>query len=119
PAAGGFNEEIFDQTNFDLYSQTQPDPFLNALFYSVEIAVFGGFTENEIMTVNTTVNGVALDPQTIQWGVGGQAYLSAVAFNGGHQYDNLVVSAIPEPGSLALVAVGSLALVTRRRLVAR
>ncbi len=113
---GGINEEIFDQAVFDDYvNQGAPDPFANSKFYDVRIEVLGDFSAASPTTINTTINGVALATQVVEWGDAGQAYLSAVAFNGPHQYDDLRVTAIPEPASLLLVTTGCLSLCSLRR----
>lgn len=114
----GFNETVFDQPVFDDYvNQGTPDPFVNDKFYDVKIVVEGDFSTDSLVTVTSTVNGLTLPAKTIQWGTGGQAYLSAVSFNGPHQYDDLRITAIPEPASLVLFGFGmfGLATCTRRR----
>lgn len=108
PTSGGFNEVVFDQPVFDDYvNQGTPDPFLNSKFYDVRIEVIGDFTAGSAAQVISSVNGVTLPTETIEWGTGGQAYVSAIAFNGPHQYDDLRISArIPEPTSLGLLGIG-------------
>ncbi len=105
----GFNETVFDQTVFDDYvGQGTPDPFANNKFYDVKIVVSGTFAEDSPTLVSSTVNGVTLPTKTVQWGVGGQAFVSAIAFNGPHQYDDLRIVAIPEPASLGLALFAAL-----------
>lgn len=114
--SSGFNEEIFDQVVFDDYvNQGIPDPFANSKFYDVKVVVMGDFSQDSLVTVKPTVNGVDLATRTIQWGSGGQAYVSAVAFNGPHQYDDLKITAIPEPSTILLGCVGLIGLARRRR----
>ncbi|MEM9586742.1 MAG: hypothetical protein AAGA03_05640 [Planctomycetota bacterium] len=112
-----FNEVVFDQPVFDDYSnQGAPSPFDNSKFYDVDIVVTGQFVQGQSVNVATTVNGFSLDPQTIEWGVTGQAYLSAIGFNGPHQYDNLLITAVPEPsGLMALVGCTMAGMMIRRR----
>ena len=80
----GFNETVFDQPVFDAYASQDPlpDPYVNDKFYDVKIVVQGDFSQDSLATVTSTVNGLMLPPKTIQWGAGGQAYVSAIAFNG-------------------------------------
>lgn len=103
-----FNEIVFDQPVFDAYAAQDPlpDPYVNDKFYDVKIEVLGDFTAASPTLVTTTINGLTLPTETIEWGTAGQAYVSAVAFNGPHQYDDLRITAIPEPaaGVLALLA---------------
>lgn len=120
PSSAGFNEQIFDQATFDAYvNDGTPDPFVNPAFYAVELTVLGDFTAGSDVTIRPTVNGTVLDTEVVEWGVGGQAYLSAIGFNGVHRYDNLSISAltaIPEPGTASVLAVaGCLGGVIRRR----
>ncbi|MEO0529981.1 MAG: hypothetical protein AAF266_05305 [Planctomycetota bacterium] len=108
-----FSEIVFDQPTFDAYAAQDPlpDPFVNDTFYDVRIEVLGDFTAASPTLITSTVNGVTLPTETIEWGAAGQAYVSAVAFNGPHQYDDLRISAIPEPtaGVLALLALTAFA----------
>lgn len=114
----GFNETVFDQPVFDDYvNQGTPDPFANSKFYDVSIVVLGDFSAGSSAFVTSTINGVTLPTETIEWGDDGAAYVSAIAFNGPHQYDDLRITAIPEPTTLLLASaclLGSLGL-TRRR----
>lgn len=112
----GFNEDVFDQTTFDRYvSEGTPTPFVNALSYDVRIEVStNSFAAGELATVSTTVNGVTLSDETISWGEDNSAYVSAIAFNGPHGYDDLKVTALPEPASIALLGLGGLAMLRRR-----
>lgn len=114
---GGINETVFDQDVFDAYSASTPfpDPFVNDQFYDVRMVVLGDFSEGSDVLVTSTVNGTQLQTETIEWGVGGQAYLSAIAFNGPHQYDNLRVAAVPEPSAMAMLAIGCVAVTCYRR----
>lgn len=116
----GFNEVVFDQPVFDDYvNQGTPDPFVNSKFYDVRIEVIGDFSAASAATVISTVNGVTLPSETIEWGAAGEAYVSGIAFNGPHQYDDLKISArpIPEPAAAVLAGCIVLAFVsgTRRR----
>ena len=112
----GFNETVFDQPVFDAYAAQNPlpDPYFNDAFYDVRIEVRGDFTAGSTALVTTTLNGLTLPTEAIEWGVGGQAYVSAVAFNGPHQYDNLKITAIPEPTAAILALVGIATLAYRR-----
>ncbi|MEM7624175.1 MAG: PEP-CTERM sorting domain-containing protein [Planctomycetota bacterium] len=113
--SSGFNETVFDQATFDDYVNSGlPDPFANDTFYDVRLEVVGDFTAGSSTLITATVGGLTLPQFDIEWGVAGEAYLSGIAFNGPHQYDNLKISAIPEPASLVLAAVGGLALLRRR-----
>lgn len=112
----GFNEDIFDQPVFDAYAAQDPlpDPYENDKFYDVRIVVAGDFTAASPTLITSTVNGFTLPTETIEWGDAGQAYLSAVAFNGPHLYDDLRISALPEPSSAMLALIGA-GLIARRR----
>lgn len=114
----GFNEMVFDQPVFDAYAGQDPlpDPYVNDKFYDVRIEVLGDFTAGSTTLVTSTVNGVTLPTETVEWGADGQAYVSGIAFNGPHQYDNLKITAVPEPAtSLVLLMAAFGVAVTRRR----
>lgn len=118
PTSAAFNEggRVFDQAVFDDYvNQGTPDPFVNSKFYDVRVEVLGDFSAASAVTVNTTVNGFAFAPQGIEWGDGGQAYVSAIAFRGPHQYDDLRITAIPEPATIALAGFGCLGVLAAAR----
>ncbi|MEO1237738.1 MAG: PEP-CTERM sorting domain-containing protein, partial [Planctomycetota bacterium] len=117
------------------------DPFISDIFYDVRLEVTGDFSAGSEVLINAFVDGVAIDfdlstaevdASVIAWGdnaiidsSGGppvntgvivpQLYLAFAGFNNPHLVDNLVVSAIPEPGTLALAALGGLVVLGRRR----
>lgn len=136
---GAVNESVFDQATFDAYVANGAGEFVNPDIYTVEMNVTGDFTAGSVVTITATVDGVPVDfdpstpgldaVSTIEWGDNDlrnpdgstsgvsapQLYLDFLGFNGPHGYDNLIVSAIPEPTSLGLLSVAGIGLIRRRR----
>lgn len=121
----GFNEFVFDQPVFDDYvNQGAPDPFVNPKTYDVKIIVQSDFTAAAPSIGRAFIDGVEIDfdssdadidPLAFEWGTAGEAYLSFLGFNGPHQYDNLKITALPEPTSALIGQLAISGLAIRRR----
>lgn len=125
PSNAGFDEFIFDQPTFDDYvNQGTPDPFVNDQFYDVRLVVRSTFAPAAPATIAAYVDGkqvdfdlsdADIDNAVVEWGSVGEAYVSFIAFNGSHQYDNLRITALPEPTTAALALLAATGLVSGRR----
>jgi hypothetical protein len=121
PIVGG----PFALSSIDI-SEAHDNPFFSARQIEVTGNLFGGGTIFTVLALdNNKVNGVTADYfQTFAFDAG-WSNLSSVKLNGigaraggGNYYaiDNLVVnSAVPEPGTLTLLGLGSAYLIRRRR----
>ena len=132
PQNASFNEPIFDpavQTAYAAASATWSTGFINPKFYGLRIEVtVPSFVEGGTATARVFVDNVQVDMDlttggtqdaTFRLGSNGDIYAWLVGFGGSatnpHLVDNLRISAIPEPASLGLLALGGLTLVRRRR----
>jgi hypothetical protein len=125
---GGINEPIFDQTTYNAYVAATPytDPFASALSYllRVDVSLVGGFGQGNQAIASVYVNNVQVDMDlatpgvqsaTFLQGWQGDMYLAVLGSGNDNLFDNLKITAIPEPASLALASAGAVALLARRR----
>lgn len=63
----------------------------------------------------TNLRNEGLSSYDFVWNDGGDVYLGFEGSGPGSLIDNFVVTSVPEPGSLALLGLGGLALIRRRR----
>ena len=77
------------------------------------------FASGSSATVSATVNGTAINlgaNANITWGAGGQNYIQFEDYqNSGFGMNNLVISTVPEPSTMALAALGGASLLFWRR----
>ena len=77
------------------------------------------FASGSSATVSATVNGTAINlgaDANITWGAGGQNYIQFEDYqNDGYGMNNLVISTVPEPGTMTLAALGGASLLFWRR----
>ena len=77
------------------------------------------FASGNSATVSATVNGSAIDlgaNANITWGAGGQNYIQFENWQSdGYRMNNLVIATVPEPGTMALAALGGASLLFWRR----
>ena len=94
--------------------------------YSVVITVLtDSFASGQNATISATVDGsdIDMDPDTsgtqlsriFQWNTGSN-YFNFESFNEPSSFDDIVIAAIPEPASLALLLLGVAAVFGRRRV---
>ena len=82
------------------------------------------FASGNSATISATVNGSAIDlngaavgnDRVITWDAGGANYIQFEDYNNdGYGMNNLVISTVPEPGTMALAALGGASLLFWRR----
>lgn len=78
--------------------------------------LFNSFATGSPVTMNVYVDGQLDATETASWSHG-YNYISIGTASGGPLLSDLVVSTVPEPTSLGLLAVGSFGLLARRRRV--
>jgi hypothetical protein len=77
------------------------------------------FASGSSATVSATVNGTAINlgaDANFTWGAGGQNYIQFEDYGSdGYGMNNLVISTVPEPSTMALAALGGASLLIIRR----
>lgn len=78
--------------------------------------LFSSYADGQSVSAITTVGSTVVDSSSFTWnGNSGQFFFELSTVEAGQKIDNLSVSTVPEPSSLALLVLGGLLISQRRR----